>query len=186
MVMVDEGACSNGERHDLGDGDSVRQAARELKLLARSVVDRLEPMVAQVAQTQQAGPYLRSGCAWCPVCALMALSRGENHELLGYVASHGASLLSFVRALLDSADEDESGDLLMTTFAEMAEYARGFASSMPEPDSANVSDRARHKGSCPDNGETDEGRKRSTGHRSGSPRPPRRGRFEHIPVLIGS
>lgn len=187
--MVTGGAHSNGhESHshpggfsNFTDADSVRRAAHELKLLTRSVVDRLEPLVAQVAETQQNGPYQRTGCAWCPVCALIALSRGENHELLGYIASHGASLLSFVRALLESSD-DESEDLLMSAFAEMAEYARGFAE---RTDSSATKENAEQ--GQPDGQNTDnvDAQKRRNGFPRDESGTPRRGRFEHIPVLIG-
>lgn len=173
------GSCGpeHGDHADLGDAETVRRAARELKMLARSIVDRLEPLVAQVADTQQSGPYPRTGCAWCPVCAMIALSRGENHELLGYIASHGASLLRFVRALLETSDDNEPSDLLISAFADMTEYARAFAGSMARPDETTGPEAGRKDPTRPDNG--------GAGHGDGGAAP-RRGRFEHIPVLIGS
>ena len=66
--------------------------AAELWSLAETVLTRLEPLLRQAVQEQSERP--RQGCSWCPVCALAALLRGEQHDLLTLVTSEGASVRS--------------------------------------------------------------------------------------------
>ncbi|MFC4602175.1 hypothetical protein [Rhodococcus kronopolitis] len=91
----------------------------ELRELALAVLDRLEPMIeplleraaataAEPAASEPGGPHGEQspatkefGCAWCPVCALAALARGEQHDLLTLLASQAAALLALIRALLE-------------------------------------------------------------------------------------
>ncbi|MGW6695372.1 hypothetical protein ACWF62_16530 [Rhodococcus sp. NPDC054953] len=81
----------------------------ELRALATAAMDRFEPLLeralevaAAVAEPDPDAPAdPGSGCGWCPVCALVALLRGESHELLTLVAAQVAALLTLVRTLLD-------------------------------------------------------------------------------------
>ncbi|GAA4480227.1 hypothetical protein GCM10023094_26410 [Rhodococcus olei] len=80
----------------------------ELRSLAVTVLDRVEPLLERAAEAAAAAPAEgaeaaagASGCSWCPVCALVALIRGEQHELVAMIASQIAALLALVRALLD-------------------------------------------------------------------------------------
>jgi hypothetical protein len=93
----------NGEHPDLGP---------ELRQLAQTILDRLDPalrMAAARAAASDAGP---SKCqqVWCPVCALAALASGEQHPLLTVVADHSVALLGVVRALLENAENAESAE----------------------------------------------------------------------------
>ncbi|WP_318841878.1 hypothetical protein [Rhodococcus sp. Z13] len=91
----------------------------ELLLLADTVLDRVEGVVQQFAEstrdtpaaapgtTASAGepdgattPAASNGCTWCPLCAGAALLRGENHELVSRLAERIATLIAVLRELL--------------------------------------------------------------------------------------
>ncbi|ORI13347.1 hypothetical protein [Rhodococcus sp. 1168] len=72
--------------------------AAELWALAETVLTRVEPMLRQAVTDQQERP--RQGCSWCPVCALSALIRGEQHELLTVLATEGATVVAMIRQLI--------------------------------------------------------------------------------------
>ncbi|RZL23989.1 MULTISPECIES: hypothetical protein [Rhodococcus] len=90
--------------------DDHTKLLAEFRVLADSVLSRIEPIVAQMAEgrtnaaadleTSEELPAF-SGCSWCPVCAVAALMRGEHHELLAILAGHAAVLLVLLRELLD-------------------------------------------------------------------------------------
>jgi hypothetical protein len=79
----------------------------ELRQLAQTILDRLDPAVRLVA-ARAAGSVDGPGkCQqlWCPVCALAALVAGEQHPLLTVIAEHSVALLAIIRAVIeDSAD----------------------------------------------------------------------------------
>jgi hypothetical protein len=79
----------------------------ELRKLAQTVLDGIDPAVRAAAGRALAGGAARCQQVWCPVCALAALVTGEQHPLLTVIADHSVSLLSMVRALVD--DLDKSG-----------------------------------------------------------------------------
>ena len=84
------------ERHgDLGP---------ELRLLAQSILDRIDPAV-RAAAAAAAGTDGPGKCqqVWCPVCALAALVAGEQHPLLTVIAEHSVALLAVVRAIIEDA-----------------------------------------------------------------------------------
>lgn len=72
--------------------------AAELWALAETVLTRVEPMLRQAVTDQQERP--RQGCSWCPVCALSALIRGEQHDLLTVLATEGATVIAMIRQLV--------------------------------------------------------------------------------------
>lgn len=72
--------------------------AAELWALAETVLTRLEPVLRQAMEEQRERP--RQGCSWCPVCALAALIRGEQHDLLTLVATEGAAVVALVRQIV--------------------------------------------------------------------------------------
>jgi hypothetical protein len=79
----------------------------ELRQLAQTILDRLDPAV-RLAAARAAGSVDGPGkCQqlWCPVCALAALVAGEQHPLLTVIAEHSVALLAIIRAVIeDSAD----------------------------------------------------------------------------------
>lgn len=82
----------------------------ELKQLAQSILDRLDPAVRIAAARAQAAAGTPGPCqqVWCPVCALAALISGEQHPLLNVVAEHSVALLALVRAMVDNIDDTGS------------------------------------------------------------------------------
>lgn len=83
----------------------------ELRQLAQTILDRLDPAVRMAAARAAAAAAEGPGkCqqVWCPVCALAAVVNGEQHPLLDVVAEHSVALLAVIRALLD--DTGSGGD----------------------------------------------------------------------------
>lgn len=88
----------------------------ELRALAQAILDRLDPAVraaaAMAAETLR-GPS-RCQQVWCPVCALAALARGEQHPMLTVIAEHSVTLMALVRAMVVDpqapASTDEPGE----------------------------------------------------------------------------
>ncbi len=87
---------SNGHR-DIGP---------ELRKLAQSVLDGIDPAVRAAAARVGAGVGAgKCQQVWCPVCALAALVTGEQHPMLTVVADHSVALLSLVRSIVDDLDK---------------------------------------------------------------------------------
>ena len=82
--------------------------AAELWALAETVMIRLEPVLRQAMEDQRDRP--RQGCTWCPVCALAALVRGEQHDLLTLVATEGATVVAALRRILAEHAGETTGD----------------------------------------------------------------------------
>jgi hypothetical protein len=76
----------------------------ELRRLAQSILDRLDPAVRMAAARAASGSEGRCQQVWCPVCALAALVSGEQHPLLTVIAEHSVALLTVVRAMADAMD----------------------------------------------------------------------------------
>ena len=85
----------------------------ELRALAQTILDRLEPAIRLAAARAANAPDNPGRCqqVWCPVCALAALVSGEQHPLLSVVAEHSVALLTVVRAIVnDQAEQAETAD----------------------------------------------------------------------------
>jgi hypothetical protein len=77
----------------------------ELRQLAQTILDRLDPAV-RMAAARAAGSGDGPGkCqqVWCPVCALAALVAGEEHPLLTVIAEHSVALLTVIRAIIEDS-----------------------------------------------------------------------------------
>lgn len=72
--------------------------AAELWALAETVLTRLEPILARAVEGQAQAS--EQGCSWCPVCALAALIRGEQHDLLTLMATEGATVVAMIRQVV--------------------------------------------------------------------------------------
>lgn len=116
--------------------DEHAQVLAELRALAEGVLERLEPVLQRAASAPSApakdgegpsedGP--RSTCTWCPVCALVAMIRGEQHELLTLLAGQAAAVIAVLRQLLEER-RDGAGPGVGNT---------GFSGS-PAPDSESA------------------------------------------------
>lgn len=114
------GAAGTGGAGGSGDSaGSARPLAEELRLLLDAVAERAQPwlqgLTAQATsgfRTAQAtgasGTAHESGesrvahdsatCGWCPLCAGLALLRGERSDLTARAAEHLSGLLSVLRA----------------------------------------------------------------------------------------
>jgi hypothetical protein len=84
----------------------------ELRALAQSILDRIDPAVRAAAAAAAGGGDGPGKCqqVWCPVCALAALVNGEQHPLLSVIAEHSVALLTVVRAMVADIESAPSGD----------------------------------------------------------------------------
>lgn len=78
----------------------------ELRALAQSILDKLDPAIRLAAARAQASTGGPGPCqqVWCPVCALAALISGDQHPLLTVVADHSVALLTLLKAMLDDIE----------------------------------------------------------------------------------
>lgn len=83
--------------------DGIAEFADELRLLAEAVLERVEP-VLRAAASEELPEW--SSCTWCPVCAAAALVRGEHHEVLAAVATHGTAIVTVLREALAGVPVD--------------------------------------------------------------------------------
>ncbi|HEX5403019.1 MAG TPA: hypothetical protein VFX16_12035 [Pseudonocardiaceae bacterium] len=76
--------------------------AEELRLLLDALAERAEPMLNRLAAapTGDRAEHTPATCGWCPLCAGMAVLRGERPELAVRAAEHAAGLLTVLRAAL--------------------------------------------------------------------------------------
>ena len=78
--------------------------ADEIRLLAETVLERVEPALRRTAAG--AGKPDWDGCGACPICALTALLRGEQHELVTSLAEHGTAIVTILREALAGTPVD--------------------------------------------------------------------------------
>lgn len=90
--------------------DPGSRLAEELRLLAEAVAERTGPWLDRVAEDESA----HRPCAWCPLCAAVALVRGEPNALAGRGLDGAADLVALLRAVL--ADRWEPGASHMPGF----------------------------------------------------------------------
>ncbi|TDV40402.1 hypothetical protein [Actinophytocola oryzae] len=76
--------------------------AEELRLLVEAVAERGGPWLDRVASAEVSG-----SCAWCPLCAAVALVKGEPNTLAGRGLDAAADVVALLRAVL--ADRWEPG-----------------------------------------------------------------------------
>lgn len=78
--------------------------AEELRLLLDALAERAQPMLNRLARADSAtdpdAEHVPATCGWCPVCAGVALLRGERPELAVRAAEHAAGLLAVLRSAL--------------------------------------------------------------------------------------
>lgn len=74
--------------------------AEELKLLLGVLAERAEPWLNRLATAPDDAEHTPATCGWCPVCAGMAVLRGERPELAVRAAEHASGLLAVLRASL--------------------------------------------------------------------------------------
>jgi hypothetical protein len=77
--------------------------AEELRLLLDALAERAQPWLNRMA-TEPAPEHTPATCGWCPVCAGMAVLRGERPELAVRAAEHAAGLVAVLRSALAQTD----------------------------------------------------------------------------------
>jgi hypothetical protein len=81
--------------------------AEEFRLLLDALAERAQPMLNRLA-TAPEGEHPPATCGWCPLCAGVAVLRGERPELAMRAAEHVASLLTVLRAAF--AEHEPAGE----------------------------------------------------------------------------
>ncbi len=80
---------------------SGARLAEELRLLLEALAERAQPLLNRLAAPGgEDAEHTPATCGWCPVCAGMAVVRGERPELAVKAAEHAAGLLAVLRAAL--------------------------------------------------------------------------------------
>ncbi|HEX4226263.1 MAG TPA: hypothetical protein VHZ97_28130, partial [Pseudonocardiaceae bacterium] len=79
--------------------------AEELKLLLGVLAERAEPWLTRLATASDGTApdgteHTPATCGWCPLCAGIAVLRGERPELAVRAAEHASGLLAVLRASL--------------------------------------------------------------------------------------
>lgn len=85
----------------------------ELRQLAQTILERLDPAVRTVAAMAAESLRGPSRCeqVWCPVCALAALVQGEQHPMLNVIAEHSVTLMTVIRSMAaDPAAQTQAPD----------------------------------------------------------------------------
>ncbi|MGH3622810.1 MAG: hypothetical protein ACRDQ5_13590 [Sciscionella sp.] len=91
----------NPSSWDSSDGTSQPgSVAEELRSLLDVVAARAEPWLHEVGSIRHGEQHNPATCNWCPLCAALAVIRGERPELAIRAAEHAAGLLAVVRAAL--------------------------------------------------------------------------------------
>ena len=83
----------------------------ELRQLAQAILDRLDPSVRSAAAMAAESLREPGRCqqVWCPVCALAALVRGEQHPMLTVIAEHSVTLMAVIRSMVSDPQEQPGG-----------------------------------------------------------------------------
>jgi hypothetical protein len=86
--------------------------AEEIRLLVEMVVERAAPWLDGVIAAGH-GPAGEStdtaDCGWCPLCAIVALVRGQRPEFVAHLLDQAAQLIALLRAVLADRWEPEQG-----------------------------------------------------------------------------
>jgi hypothetical protein len=102
--------------------------AEELRLLLDALAERAEPLLNRLATVDEQGEHNPTTCGWCPLCAGLAVLRGDRPELAVRAAEHASGLLAVLRAAL----------------AEPPAGASGSASAPPPPGDEPAAERVQH------------------------------------------
>ncbi|HEX3784734.1 MAG TPA: hypothetical protein VHX38_34160 [Pseudonocardiaceae bacterium] len=113
--------------------------AEELRLLLGVLAERAEPWLNRLATapegTADAAEHTPATCGWCPLCAGIAVLRGERPELAVRAAEHASGLLAVLRASLAERPSDASATPAAKPES-AADPAAGAAESGPEAEPA--------------------------------------------------
>ena len=93
-----EGAGRQGAGSDTAPPGA--KLAEEFKLLLGVLAERAEPWLARLATAPDGAEHTPATCGWCPLCAGLAVLRGERPELAVRAAEHASGLIAVLRASL--------------------------------------------------------------------------------------
>ena len=94
------------------EADGTTSLVEEVRLLVEMVLERAAPWLEGVVGAGHGPTSAEPGTAdrgWCPLCAIVALVRGERPELVARVAEQLAQLVALLRAVLADRWEPEEG-----------------------------------------------------------------------------
>jgi hypothetical protein len=76
--------------------------AEEMRLLLDALAERAQPLLNRLAAapTGEQGEHNPATCGWCPLCAGIAVLRGDRPELAVRAAEHASGLLAVLRDAL--------------------------------------------------------------------------------------
>jgi hypothetical protein len=87
--------------------------AEELRLLAEMVAEKAAPWLEGVVAAGHGDPDQAkpedSACGWCPLCAIVAVVRGERPEFAARLLEQLAQLVALLRAVLADRWEPDEG-----------------------------------------------------------------------------
>ncbi|MEU8637413.1 hypothetical protein AB0C38_34995 [Amycolatopsis sp. NPDC048633] len=87
--------------------------AEEIRLLAEMVVEKAAPWLEGVVAAGHGVPDEAkpdaSACGWCPLCAIVAVVRGERPEFAARLLEQLAQLVALLRAVLADRWEPDEG-----------------------------------------------------------------------------
>lgn len=89
MIVVD----NTEQEHQ----DGREQVIDELRQLLDALAGRAEEYVLRAGQQQDTVHTGPESCGWCPVCAVLAIMRGERPELTARLVEQLAGLLTVLR-----------------------------------------------------------------------------------------
>jgi len=103
-----------------GAGRDGTTLAEEIRLLVDLVVERAAPWLDGIVAAghgpeRATGDQPRhpdgnpAGCGWCPLCALVAIARGERPEIAARILDQAAQLIALLRAVLADRWEPQEG-----------------------------------------------------------------------------
>ncbi|MFE0027305.1 hypothetical protein [Amycolatopsis sp. NPDC059021] len=134
------------EQENPGGAEGLR-LAEEIRLLVELVAEHAAPWLEGIVKAGHGmseedtaqGPEQHGedtpGCGWCPLCAIVAVLRGERPEFVARLLEQAAQLVALLRAVLADRWEPEDGV-----------HMPGFhpARREPEPAGAPASPRVQH------------------------------------------
>jgi hypothetical protein len=85
--------------------------AEEIRLLVEMVVERAAPWLEGIVASGH-GPADRAAstdCGWCPLCAVVAVARGERPEFAARLVEQLGQLVALLRAVLADRWDPEHG-----------------------------------------------------------------------------
>ncbi|QRP44049.1 hypothetical protein [Amycolatopsis sp. FDAARGOS 1241] len=104
------------EQDEPGHAAEGLRLAEEIRLLVEMVVERAAPWLEGVVaaghgQDRDEPPRDRetSACGWCPLCAIVAVVRGERPEFAARLLEQAAQLVALLRAVLADRWEPDEG-----------------------------------------------------------------------------